>query len=223
VIGAVLRAINDSIQDDAERTRLLAEFVEPEAPRGSSKVEARRAWIVVNWDIRERTPILFRALDLLEHADALAALPEIVDKATADAAIPICKAAAEAARQKRRDALDDLAALAALDDLAALAALAARAARTARAARAALDALAALAALSALAALAARAARAAPDGFWERLAAAAKSGGYWAAREVVVSELGPEFRAKILKRYETPIAEARESAVRMIRRLFEVS
>jgi hypothetical protein len=88
VLAAFGRTLNDAIDDDTTRTRLLAPLV-PKLldTRSTPEVERRRAYIAADWVIREIVPMWLDVHpELTEHATALRALPEIVDPATAEAA-----------------------------------------------------------------------------------------------------------------------------------------
>lgn len=99
VIGAFLRSWNDDLPSDEDRTRLL----KPLIPRlvGTAapyEIEERRAFLSIDWYIREFLPAW---LDLLptctEDAATLRSLLPVVDLATLSAAAPLLEAAREKA------------------------------------------------------------------------------------------------------------------------------
>ena len=158
VIAAFMRRWNDGVSN------AVRQGLKPLIPRVLHTATGRadeltRAWLVVDWSVRERFALWLERGGLRDHAIAVRALAPITGVETAKAAAPVVKAARRAAR----DALAALGARAARDALAALGARDARAALGARDARDALDALDALAALAALDALDALDARAALD------------------------------------------------------------
>jgi len=166
VIAAFMRRWNDGVSN------AVRQGLKPLIPRVLHTATGRadeltRAWLVVDWSVRERFALWLERGGLRDHAIAVRALAPITGVETAKAAAPVVKAARRAARdalaalgaRAARDALaalgarDALAARDARDARAALAALGARDARDALGARDARDALDALDALAALAAL----------------------------------------------------------------------
>jgi hypothetical protein len=103
VIGAFTRRYNDRLRSDEARARVFT----PEildlilCTRGSPALTQRRAYACVDWSIRTVTPTYLRLAGLDSHADALASLPEIVDRKAALSARDIARSAAEATRKKR--------------------------------------------------------------------------------------------------------------------------
>lgn len=87
VIGAFMRAWNDAISEDADRTRLLGPLI-PRlvGTRGSTALEVRRSTMAADWLIRTHTVAWLRLAKLDSQADLLAALPEIAAWAAAWAA-----------------------------------------------------------------------------------------------------------------------------------------
>jgi hypothetical protein len=89
-VSPVLRSFalrwNDDL-DDATRQRLI-----PFAPRMVGTVgdghDERRAWLLIDWQVRTSTPAWLRLAGLTAEADTLAASPEIVDHATLAAVHP---------------------------------------------------------------------------------------------------------------------------------------
>jgi hypothetical protein len=158
-----MRVWNDGIPDDAERTTLLKPLI-PKLinTRGSKVLESRRATMAADWLVREHTVAWLRLAKLDRQADALAALPEIVDFAQCPSLMPALTAARAAARA---------AAWAAARDAAWTAAWAAARAAARDAARAAAWAAAWAAARAAARAAAMAAARdAARDAAWAAIA-----------------------------------------------------
>jgi hypothetical protein len=89
VLAAFVRSWNDVINDDATRARLL----KPILPRligtvGSRAVEQRRADLALDWSIRVSTPAWLRLAGLPAEADAIAALPPLLDRSAIIAAQP---------------------------------------------------------------------------------------------------------------------------------------
>src|SRR5687767_459910 len=71
VIAAFLRSWNDSISDDAARTALLAQFIpKVVGTRSTPEVEVRRAWMAIDWMVREYTPAWLDLAGLAEHGAA---------------------------------------------------------------------------------------------------------------------------------------------------------
>ena len=109
VLGAFMRAWNDGLPNDEDRTRLLKPFI-PKLinTRGSAKLEQRRATMAADWLIRTHTVAWLRLAKLDRQADALASLPEITDFAQCPSLMPTLEAVrkdADAARAAARDAL----------------------------------------------------------------------------------------------------------------------
>ena len=99
VIAAFVRRWNDGISNDDDRTQLL----KPLLPllvntRGDNDMMLRRMWLIIDWDIRTRTPAFLRLVpSLVQHADAIAALDEINSQKKLDDATEILKAVETAA------------------------------------------------------------------------------------------------------------------------------
>jgi hypothetical protein len=98
VIAGFLRNWNDSLPSDAERGRLL----KPLLPlllntRGGDKLLLRRMYLALDWEIRVMAPAWLRLAGLVEHADAMAALAEVCDEASLQAAARVSSAAYSAA------------------------------------------------------------------------------------------------------------------------------
>lgn len=125
VIGAFVRAWNDSLGDD-DRNRLLGPLVRSgrltSTPSDDAR-EQRRAWLAVDWLCRTYAPAWLDAAGLTDHAATLRALAPVLDRATAAAtngplaaAWPAARAAAwAAARDAARAAAGDAAGPAARD------------------------------------------------------------------------------------------------------------
>ena len=87
VLAAFARVMNDSITNDALRTRLLLPLVSVlVGSKSTPAVEQQRAALLARWAVRVIAPIALRAVKLDTEADKLAALPEDVDLAAARAA-----------------------------------------------------------------------------------------------------------------------------------------
>ncbi len=238
-ISSLAVRLNDSIYDDARRT----EVMKPLLPRivgtrGSTDLNQRRRWAVNDWLARDYLPFILDwaaargQTQLAEHAAALRALPEIVDRATHMASYDARSGARQAAyaarveaRKRRQEIIEriigekytatDADAAAATADAATAATADAATAAAADAATAA-DADAATAADAAAAATAATAADAATDA--DAAAADAPSAAYhlrWeaayrAARKVYDADAG------IVELREAVQAKRAELIVRLI-------
>ena len=110
VIGAFLRSWNDAITDDKERTRLLTPLIEKViGTRATPDVEAKRAFLCVDWAIRSFLPDWLAGCDAsyASHAAALRTIPEITDWDSLANATPVLadvQKRAAAARDAARDA-----------------------------------------------------------------------------------------------------------------------
>ena len=88
VIGAFLRAWNDTLPD-TERDGLLRPLISLLiGTRSTPDVERRRAMLAADWLIREHTPAWLRLAGLTTQADVLVALPEIIDMAQCPSLMP---------------------------------------------------------------------------------------------------------------------------------------
>jgi hypothetical protein len=117
VVAAFLRAWNDSLPDDASRTRLLRPLV-PKivGSKSTAKVERKRADMAADWLVRVWTPRWLELADLREEAAALRALAPLTSTATFQASVPVLRKAqerADAAWAAARDAAWDAAGAAA--------------------------------------------------------------------------------------------------------------
>ena len=97
VLTAFMQSWNDNLSDE-DRTLLLLPIV-PRlvGTRGSKKLEARRATMAADWFVRVFTPAWLRLAGLSNHADVLAAFPEIVSFEKTPSIEPTLRAAQEAA------------------------------------------------------------------------------------------------------------------------------
>jgi hypothetical protein len=79
-IGSFVRSWNDSISDDATRTRIFTPEVLDLLPgtRSDEATMLRRMWMAIDWAIRVHVPAFLRAAKLDAEASSLEALPEIV-------------------------------------------------------------------------------------------------------------------------------------------------
>ena len=80
IIAAFLRGWNDSL-DDEDRQRLKP-YVRKVIGTRASEIEAPRGWLVVDWYVRQQTPIWLESDGLKEQADLLRQLPEVVSLVT---------------------------------------------------------------------------------------------------------------------------------------------
>jgi hypothetical protein len=85
VLAAFGRSWNDAL-DDATRQRLKVYIPRLIGTAGSSEIDERRAWMATDWACRVSAPVWLRKAGLVAEAEALEALPEIVDSASAKAA-----------------------------------------------------------------------------------------------------------------------------------------
>ena len=87
VIASFMRGWNDGLPTDEARTRLLTPLATLViGTRTTGAAQDRRAFMATDWAVRTYAPAWLRLAGLTDHADALAALPELVDVATCDAA-----------------------------------------------------------------------------------------------------------------------------------------
>lgn len=102
VIGAMVRQLNDFIDDDGLRTRLLRPvLLQLVGSVASRPITIRRGFIAADFAVRVVAPIGLEAAGLKGEAAKLRALPEIVDERTARAARAAADAAAYAAARAR--------------------------------------------------------------------------------------------------------------------------
>jgi hypothetical protein len=118
VVSAFLRSWNDALSD-ADRDRLLPAAVwvpRLVGSRGDHATKERRAYIALDWMIRVHTPAWLDLVpSLAMHAEALRALPEVVDLASAEASKDVVDAARDAVWAAAWDAARDAAWAAAWD------------------------------------------------------------------------------------------------------------
>ena len=116
-IRSFLISLNDVLETDEERNRLLRSYI----PRivgldRSPELEQRRAWLAVDWIVREFLPAWLRLATLTRAAESLEQLAAIADVAGLARARPVIVAAkkeAAAARDAARAAARDAAGAAA--------------------------------------------------------------------------------------------------------------
>jgi hypothetical protein len=84
-IAGFLRRHNDRLNDE-DRQDLCPLVILAMGTNTGLEDERKRAWMAADWAVRVVTPIWLRAAKLDSHAAEIAALPELVDKATADTA-----------------------------------------------------------------------------------------------------------------------------------------
>jgi hypothetical protein len=116
VIARFMRTWNDALPD-ADRTRLLLPLL-PDVigTRTTAADEETRAWMTLDWLVREYTPAWFDCTpSLAASAEALRALPPIMSSAVAADNQSVIIAAGAAARDAERDAAWDAAGVAAWD------------------------------------------------------------------------------------------------------------
>ena len=94
VIGAFLRSWNDTLSDD-DRQNLKRYIPRLVGSKGTPEHEDRRAWMALDWLVRDYTPAWLRLARLDVHADILTALPEF----KAGMSVPSVRPAIEAARK----------------------------------------------------------------------------------------------------------------------------
>src|SRR5690606_25645787 len=102
VIASFGRAWNDAL-DDQQRQRLRPYIYRLVGSAGTAEQEMVRSWMAYDWLVRTHTVAWLRLAGLSNHADALAGLPEIVDRSTIDLALPAINAARTAARDAAWD------------------------------------------------------------------------------------------------------------------------
>jgi hypothetical protein len=95
VLAAFMRAWNDGLPSDADRTRLLRPLI-PKlvGSKSTPEVERRRADMAADWFIRVYTPTWLGMVDGLKpEAEKLRALAPLSDRASFEAAVPVVKEA----------------------------------------------------------------------------------------------------------------------------------
>lgn len=101
-LGAFVRAWNDALPDGTRDEILKPFLARLVGTRGSAALAERRGYMAADWLVRTHTPAWLRLAGCAAPADALEALPEIVDEAGFEAAQP----ALDAARSEAGAALD---------------------------------------------------------------------------------------------------------------------
>jgi hypothetical protein len=101
VIGAFLRSWNDAL-DDGDRQTLKQYVPRVVGTASTPEVEDARAWMALDWLVRDYTPRWLRLAGLTEQADRLADLPEF--RAGMD--VPAIRPVIDAVREDARAAWD---------------------------------------------------------------------------------------------------------------------
>jgi hypothetical protein len=104
-IGAFCRSWNDAL-NDTDRQMLLPYAERIVGTADGPEVEERRAWLATDWLVRTFTSKWLRLAKLDEHAAAIEALPALTSTELANAALPIIRAARDAAGAAARAARD---------------------------------------------------------------------------------------------------------------------
>jgi hypothetical protein len=230
-IASIMRRINDVMTDDERQV------LKPYIPRlvgtaASSAIETKRRYMATDWCARVSAPRSLRRIGLIEEAERLEQLAEIINTETFEAARPAMRSAADAAykfRSERRAKLEaklrnllvERGAVAAVV-AAAEAAEAAEAAAEAAAVAAEAAAVAAAAVAEAAEAAEAAAAEAAADpAFLARIADLIKDKPYWDVYAAVRAELRERpIYGEALKAVR---AELFASALELVDRMIEVA
>ncbi len=90
VIAAFVRALNDLLPDDGERTRLLRPLVPKFVnTAGTAQDERRRGFVVLDGTVRQLLPLCMRALRRGHEAEVFDVAPSITDEASAMAALAL--------------------------------------------------------------------------------------------------------------------------------------
>ncbi len=100
---------NDGMRSDDEREQLKPYIPLLVGTAGDPEADKRRAWMALDWLVRTYAPAWLRAAGLGEHAETLATLRPLTDSECATAALPVTKAARDAARGAAWDAAGDAA------------------------------------------------------------------------------------------------------------------
>ncbi len=89
IIASFLRSWNDSMSDE-DRNRLLKPLIPKLVGTNNNHgAEDRRAWMIVDWLIREFTPSWLRLAKLEDVADALASVAEVKDAKSVEAVMRV--------------------------------------------------------------------------------------------------------------------------------------
>ena len=208
VLSALARGWNDTLPSDEERNRLLRPLI-PKliGTRATPAIEQRRAWMLVDWQIRTYAPAFMDLVPRLAgDAAALRSLPEIVDATTLDAARPALRVA-----QQKGAAAGGAAGDAAWDAAGAAAWAAAGAAAWTAARDAAWDAAGAAAWAAARDAAWAAAGTAAWDAVWAAARDAARDAAGTAAWDALAPTVA-KLQASMLDLIDRMIALSKEAA-----------
>ncbi len=87
VLTSFMTSWNDALSD-ADRQRLKAYIPRLVGTRSTPEVEAARSWMACDWLVRTFAVMWLRQAGLREHADAVAALPELTSKELLGSALP---------------------------------------------------------------------------------------------------------------------------------------
>jgi hypothetical protein len=196
VISTFLRVWNDSLDDDT-RQMLVMPAVRSIGTAADEAVERSRSFMAIDWHVRTFLPAWLRLVGLGDHAEHVAALPEITDQEGLDAAYDVLSAAESAAR-------------AAAESAAWSAARAAARSAARAAARSVAESEAESAAWSAAESAAWSAAESAA---WSAARAAARAAARSAARSVAESEAESAARSTV--------SELQESALDLVDRMIK--
>jgi hypothetical protein len=210
VITAFMIRWNDSIRDDAVRTRPLIPLLV--GTRSTKEIEDRRRWMATNWTLRERFPVVLRKLGEPELAAKFEALPEIVSRETAGEARLLAQEVSTLFYRKRDEAWAKREALWVEFRKKYPAADAADAAYAAYAAYAA----------SAASAPISKNDLAATREEFDALIVAAKKGGYSAALELARKTVGARVRETIETKWADAIVGSQASTVELVKRMCEL-
>jgi len=89
VLGAIMRGLNDRFTDDERQ--LLAPLIPRLVGTRAPELESKRAYAMVDAAIRELAPMGLDAVKWTDLADRMRAIAPIVDLASANAALAICR------------------------------------------------------------------------------------------------------------------------------------
>jgi hypothetical protein len=88
VLTKFVVAFNDGLRSDEERDRLLRPVLVRLVGTRNAALEEQRSWMALDWLVREHTPAFLDLAGLNDEAESLRGLCEIVDKHTANLAMP---------------------------------------------------------------------------------------------------------------------------------------
>ena len=107
LIANFVRRWNDRLPDNASRAKLLRPLlVAMVGTAGSTALELRRAYALIDWMVRVSLPTWLDLAGLTVRAAELRALPEVVDMVTAEAAGVVVRQARQDARAASAAAYD---------------------------------------------------------------------------------------------------------------------